>query len=98
MPLLLVTPVLLSYCFHGNSIYGRISTLYNQYGCSSFSPLAFVNGQPWSTRSDRMLRCLLSIIAVLISSALMQYGMFMYASIVSMVMHMVGISLSLFVL
>ena len=74
-----------------------ISSLDEQYSYSSSCTLAVVNGQPYSTSSDSMPKCLLSSVAFLISSALMQSGMSMHDSIALVVMHMPGISSSLFV-
>ena len=51
------------------------SSLNDQYGRSSFSTLAVSDRQPCITQSDSMLRCSSSIVADLISSAVMQSGM-----------------------
>ena len=71
-----------------------ISSLNDKYGCSSFYASACVNGQPWAMSSDRMPMYLSSSVAVLISSTHMQSGMFKCYSVVLMVIHMPGISLS----
>ena len=74
-----------------------ISSVNYQYGCNSFCSSNFVDGQQWSMSSDNMPRCLSYIVAILISSALMQLGMLMHESIVLMVIHMSSISSYLFV-
>ena len=55
-----------------------ISSLNNQYSYRSFCTLAFTDGQAQNTYSDSMLRCSLSIVADLISSTVMQFGMSMH--------------------
>ena len=74
-----------------------ISSLNKHYSCSSLFYFGFVDGQPWSTCSDRKLRCSSSRVAPHISSAAMKSGMSMQNSIALMVMHIAGISSSLFV-
>ena len=70
----------------------------HQYGCSSFCTSGLIDGQLCNTYSDSMLRCLSPIVTSLISSAVMQSGMFMHNPIAFMVMFIPSISSSLFVL
>ena len=49
-----------------------ISSLNDQYGCSSFCPSAFIDGQLQSKYSESRLKCTLTRVATLISSAGMQ--------------------------
>ena len=73
-----------------------ISCLNDQYGRSYFCTSAFVNSHPWSTSSVRMLQCLSSRVAVLIYSDVMQSVLSMHDYNALMIMHMPGISPSLF--
>ena len=73
-----------------------ISSLNDQYACRSFCISALVDGQPQSSSSDSMPMCSSSSITILISSALMQSSMSMHDSVEVMVIHMPGISSSLF--
>ena len=68
-----------------------ILSLNDQYGCNFFCTSAFVDGQPWNTWSERMLRCSLSGVATLITSAFMQSDISVHDYCIP------GISLSLFV-
>ena len=65
-----------------------ISSLNDLYSCSYLVPQFFVNG--------KVLRCSSSKVTSLISCAVMQSGMSQHDSITLMVMHMPGISSSLF--
>ena len=73
------------------------SSLNEQYDSNSFHTWAFIDGQPWSTHSDSRPKCSSSRIATLTSLSIMQCGISVHYSIKFMVMHIHGISLSLFV-
>ena len=73
-----------------------ISSLNGQYGFRSFCTSAFVKGQPCSMSSDSMPGCSSSSVAILISSSIIQFHVSVHDSIAFMVMHMPGISSSLF--
>ena len=51
-----------------------ISSLNDQYGCSSFCTSSFVYGQPCNTYSDSLPKSSSSAVAILIPSAVMQSG------------------------
>ena len=56
-----------------------VSSLNDQYGCSSFCTSAFVYGQPCNTYSDSIHNCSLSIVTNHISSAVMHSGSFTHS-------------------
>ena len=74
-----------------------ILSLNDHYGCSSFCTSALNSAKQQSTVCESMPMCLSSSIAIPISSTLIQSGMSVYDSFALMMMHMSGISLSLFV-
>ena len=71
-----------------------ISCLNDQYGCRCLCTSALIDSQLWSMNSDSMPMCLLSIIANLISSAIMQSGMSVHDSIDLIVIQMPGIAVA----
>ena len=73
-----------------------VLSLNEQYGCSSLHILAFVDGQPCNVYSDSIPKCSMSRVASLISSPVMQSGIYMHVSIAFMVIHITDISSSLF--
>ena len=75
-----------------------VSSLNYLYGCCSFCTSTFVDGQLWTTCSDRIPKCSSSSITILISSALMQSGMAIHNSIALMIMPIPDISSYPFVL
>ena len=74
-----------------------ISSLNDQYGCGSFCTSALIHGPLCNVHSDSQYRCSSSVLADLISSALVHCGMSMCDSIAFMFMLIPCISLSLFV-
>ena len=75
-----------------------ISFLRNQYCCSLFCTLAFVDGQLWSMGYVKVLRCLSFRLNIFISSTLMQTGMPLHDSIALILTCICSISSFLFVL
>ena len=73
-----------------------ISCLKYQHGYRYVCTSGLVSGNPWSMSSEGMPMCSLSVLAVLISSAVMQPSRSMYDTTALMVMHMPRISSSLF--
>ena len=74
-----------------------ISSLNDQYSCSSFYNSTYVDDNPCNIYSGRMPKCSLPSVASLIYSASMESGIFMHGSLELMVIHIGGISSSLFV-
>ena len=88
--------VLLFFCLSLQSIYD-CDHIPEWPVCMQFlQHLTFVDGHPQHKNSDSMLRCSSCIVAALISSAIMQCSMSVHDSILLMVMHRSGISLTLF--
>ena len=72
-----------------------ISSMNDQYFCSSFCTFSFCQWPAMNAHSDSMPRCTSPSFAPLIFSAVMEYGRSMYDSIAFMMIHMPHISLSL---
>ena len=68
-----------------------VSTLNDQYGSRSFCTSALVDGKLWSMRSESMLTCLSSSVAIPISFAVMQSSMSVHDIVALMVTQMPGI-------